>query len=92
MLKIFQESSQKKWSEGNETGTRWTIVEDINGTVISLLKEISEKLNDISEYIEFKKREELYRREMYKYCPRGKLLLEEKEGFENRIRVSREPK
>lgn len=67
-------------------------MEDINGIVISLLKEISEKLSDISEYIEFKKREELYRRELYKYCPRGKLSLEEKEGFENRIRLSREPK
>lgn len=71
-------------------------MEDTQGTEIKaaiiLLENISKKLDSISEYIEFRKREELYKRELDRYYPRGKLLLEEKEGFENRIRLSREPK
>ena len=71
-------------------------MEDIQGTeintVISLLEKISKKLDSISEYAEFKKQEELFKREFSKCYPRGQLLMDEEEGYENRISISKEIK
>ncbi|MCI8747930.1 MAG: hypothetical protein HFH67_08710 [Lachnospiraceae bacterium] len=61
-------------------------------TVISLLENISKKLDSISEYAEFKKQEELFKREFSKCYPRGQLLMDEEEGYENRISISKEIK
>ncbi len=61
-------------------------------TIIRLLENISNKLDSISEYVEFKKKEELYKRELARYYPRGKLLLDEEDGFETRVRLSKEHK
>jgi len=56
-----------------------------NETVITLLENISKKLDSISEYIEFKKRDELYRRQLERCYPREKLLPDENDP-EIRIR------